>query len=75
METKCCYGCMQEKEGTPFCEHCGYDERIPNGAHQLPKGTVLRGQYLIGKVLGQGGFGITYLGKDLTSRSITPPVW
>ena len=66
METKCCYGCMQEKEGTPFCEHCGYDERIPNGAHQLPKGTVLRGQYLIGKVLGQGGFGITYLGKDLT---------
>ena len=59
-----CYGCMQPKEN-PICEHCGYDERQQNNLHQLPLGTVLKGQYLVGKVLGQGGFGITYLGYNL----------
>lgn len=59
-----CYGCMKEKK-QPICEHCGYDEKIQNASHQLPAGTVLKEQYLIGRVLGQGGFGITYLGWDM----------
>jgi len=59
-----CYGCMKEKR-QPVCEHCGYDEKIQNASHQLPAGTVLKEQYLIGRVLGQGGFGITYLGWDM----------
>ena len=65
MEFTRCLGCMEEKRQHPICEHCGYDERTENDAHQLPVGTILRGQYLIGRVLGQGGFGITYLGWDL----------
>ena len=65
MEKKRCYGCMSPLDGGPVCQRCGYDQRISNAAHQLPAGTVLKEQYLIGKVLGQGGFGITYLGWDL----------
>ena len=55
---------MKMKEQSPVCEHCGYNENVPNYPHQLPIGTVLKGQYTVGKVLGQGGFGITYLGWD-----------
>jgi serine/threonine protein kinase len=29
-------------------------------------GTKLKGRYSVGKVLGQGGFGITYMGGDIT---------
>lgn len=63
---KLCYGCMKQKNNSPICEHCGYNENLTNYPHQLPIGTVLNGQYLIGKVLGQGGFGITYIGWDLS---------
>ena len=64
MEPKRCYGCMKLKTQTPLCEHCGYNEYIDNLSHQLPIGTILQGRYEIGKVLGQGGFGITYIGWD-----------
>lgn len=55
---------MQPKEQSPVCEKCGFDERNLNGYGQLPIGTVLMKQYVIGRVLGQGGFGITYIGWD-----------
>ena len=64
MTQKRCYGCMALRPESGACPHCGYDG-APNDVHQLPAGTVLREQYLVGKVLGQGGFGITYLGWDL----------
>ena len=31
----------------------------------LKPGTILEGKYLVGEMLGQGGFGITYIGFDL----------
>ena len=61
MEQNRCPGCMEIKSGT-VCGHCGYDERRQNAPHQLQIGTVLLGKYLVGRALGQGGFGITYLG-------------
>lgn len=66
-----CLGCMKPKSGNPVCEHCGFDERQGNLSHQLPPGTVLRNQYVVGRVLGQGGFGITYIGWD---QNLSVPV-
>jgi serine/threonine protein kinase len=60
---------MREKGVAPVCPHCHWDpsRELPNSSH-LPPGTVLRGRYLIGVALGQGGFGITYLAWDLQAN-------
>ena len=63
MDQRRCPGCMGLTENT-VCEKCGWPMGKNNEAHQLPVGTRLRGQYIIGRALGQGGFGITYLGWD-----------
>lgn len=64
MEAVRCPGCMRLKTRHPLCEHCGYNEKIDNLSHQLPIGTRLQSRYEVGKALGQGGFGITYIGWD-----------
>jgi len=63
MESGRCLNCMGATDA-PVCPHCGKGTDVHNEPHQLPAGTVLRDQYLIGRALGQGGFGITYLGWD-----------
>ncbi len=66
MEINLCYGCMSPREGDGPCPHCGFDENTYQPAlHHLPPGTALAGKYLLGPVLGEGGFGITYVGWDL----------
>lgn len=60
-----CFGCFKEKDEQKVCPHCGYDEETVRGPLLLPQGTMLRGQYMIGRILGKpGGFGITYLGYN-----------
>lgn len=44
----------------------GTDPR--RNAETLPQGYTLHGRYVIGKVLGQGGFGITYLAEDRVAQ-------
>ncbi|MDQ2102016.1 serine/threonine-protein kinase [Azospirillum isscasi] len=60
-----CPGCFAPKAPREVCRDCGYPVRVQNrnGIHLLP-GTRLLGRYLVGRVLGQGGFGATYLGWD-----------
>jgi formylglycine-generating enzyme required for sulfatase activity/serine/threonine protein kinase len=63
---KHCPGCFQPKSGVAVCAHCGYDESLPRSPLFLPHGTILGGQYRVGRVLGRpGGFGITYLGWEI----------
>ena len=61
-----CKFCMSEiEEGARQCPVCGRVLTGESAAHHLPPGTVLRWKYLIGEAIGEGGFGITYVGKDL----------
>ena len=62
-----CRGCMKEKkDAESVCEHCGFDSKTYQvNNHWLPLNTILNGKYLVGRVLGEGGFGITYIAIDL----------
>ena len=70
-----------EKEPGIPCPRCGFNENDEQPYLALPLGTILNGRYLVGKVLGIGGFGITYLGYDLTLeikvaiKEYMPPPW
>ena len=63
-----CYNCFQEWSGQDVgaCPYCKYDSASEQGKYPfaLAHGSVLAGQYITGRVLGQGGFGITYLALD-----------
>lgn len=64
--SKRCLGCM-ELFGDEFeiCPHCGYV--VGTGAEEaihMEPGVILHDRYIVGKVLGHGGFGVTYIGWD-----------
>lgn len=59
-----CFGCMESIMTYP-CPKCGYVPTYCIAPYTLQPGTILNRKYLIGRVLGQGGFGITYIGIDL----------
>ena len=62
-----CMNCMKIIEGqVDVCPHCGYRPKAEEVPFGIRPGTILRGRYLVGRVLGQGGFGLTYVGFDLT---------
>lgn len=66
-----CGKCFQSID-SGVCPNCGYDgianrEKYPMA---LPIGTILSGRYILGHVLGQGGFGITYMAQDYQTKKI-----
>lgn len=60
-----CPNCFAERQDTDFCPfcHCRYNEFSDDNVslHQM---TVLNHRYIIGRTLGVGGFGVTYLSFD-----------
>lgn len=62
-----CMRCMGQKDSQQeTCPACGFSEKdfVPEKHHLQPH-TILKGQYLVGCALGEGGFGITYIGWDM----------
>lgn len=64
-----CINCFAALEGAHVCPSCNWNE--PNtslhGTALLPR-TLLKRMYSIGRVIGQGSFGITYIALNQTSN-------
>ena len=67
-----CYSCFTEKSTAGACPRCGYDPASDEGKYPiaLRAGSILNGRYIVGRVLGQGGFGITYLAQDYQTKGL-----
>lgn len=60
---------MTDREGAVVCPSCGANRDPESAPVALPPRTVLNERFLVGRLLGRpGGFGITYLARDLTLR-------
>jgi len=63
-----CMGCMspREDEAAPACLRCGHEHgaKAASPLHLCPHTELQNGQYVVGRVLGHGGFGITYIGWE-----------
>lgn len=63
---KYCNYCMSPLEAAEeTCPVCGRSDAGTVPAHHLLPGTVLNGKFYVGRALGEGGFGITYIGRDI----------
>jgi len=66
-----CINCMQLMNGSDVCQHCEYiSENYNMLSKYLPPGTILYDRYVLGRVLGQGSFGITYIGRDMVLNNV-----
>ena len=63
---KLCMGCMELLDiPRAKCPYCGFSiQNYKQVQNSLPLYEILDGKYLVGKVIGVGGFGITYIGWD-----------
>lgn len=65
-----CMGCMKAfpkgKDKRSTCPLCGFSlESYDRAPRCIRLGSILKERYLIGRVLGEGSFGITYIGRDM----------
>ncbi len=65
-----CLRCVNGEIGeNHICTSCGNVPIVSQSpSYALPLGTIIHGRYLIGRVLGEGGFGITYISYDLAEK-------
>ena len=60
-----CPNCFAQTVTGAMCLECGSPVAPPANDLVLVPGSTLADRYMVGKVLGQGGFGATYLGQDV----------
>jgi serine/threonine protein kinase len=67
MASELCMNCFSVKGQYEVCPYCGYVEGTPPvQPHCLTPGTILGNHFIVGTVIGFGGFGITYKCYDTT---------
>ncbi len=67
-DKRLCEACFAEV-ASDVCPECGFEKAFSRHDNTvLTMGSVLEDRYLIGKVIGKGGFGITYLAYDMKLR-------
>ena len=67
MASEMCMNCFSVKGQYEVCPFCGYVEGTPpKQPHYLTPGTILWNRFIVGTVIGAGGFGITYKCFDTT---------
>ena len=59
-----CFSPLGEKGVCPLCKKRPNARRTPCAPKALPVGTKLKSRYVLGDVIGEGGFGITYIAFD-----------
>ena len=59
-----CKKCNKEIGNVAECPYCGAIVLADPLPHHLPAGTLIGGRFSVEGVLGEGGFGITYLTRD-----------
>lgn len=66
-----CTSCFSPGGSVDVCPVCGYQKNSKDDQdwNKLYPGTIIHERYVIGRSLGQGGFGITYLGFDLRLKT------
>ncbi len=68
-----CYSCMREvPDNERVCPHCSHAvPYIPSNSRDLKPGFELyNGRFIVGRALGHGGFGITYIAFDRRLRTV-----
>ncbi len=69
IERNICPNCFSDGF-TDQCKKCSYTAiSFDQSADILPYGIILHNRYIVGRVLGIGGFGITYLALDIRTNT------
>lgn len=64
-----CPNCFTTKYSSQgYCPMCGFNNAAVRDQRALPVENVLDNRYIVGRVLGIGGFGITYMSYDMQTR-------